>query len=135
MENTTSRDSILELSPLRKLSRMIFTMMAIEPVMVNLLAILLGLGILFLLNYPSLFPKIGKYHQYLTYAIYGLISLQTIRSATKSLFIPIIALLISGIGFLSISLNPHIPFFNMEFLKQLMLLGVIGVSAAIFVIK
>jgi hypothetical protein len=45
------------------------------------------------------------------------------------------ALASAGIGYAALVINPDWHYFSTEFLKQLMLLGVIGVSTAIFVIK
>jgi hypothetical protein len=123
-------NALLKKSVGHKLLRIIQVMVAIEPVLANIIAISLGLAVLLLLSFPVLFPTLGKYHLYLTYVIYALITFQTIKSSTKSLFIPFIAM-----SFAAHVINPDWHLLNIEFLKQLMLLGVIGIGTAIFVIK
>jgi len=95
----------------------------------------LATSILVLLNYPILFPKLGKYHHYFIYLIYGLILLQTIKSATKSLFIPVMAMIIAGVGIALLSLNPDWQFISFDVLKKMMLLGMIGVATSVFVMR
>jgi hypothetical protein len=75
MENASIENVIPKNSPIHKLLRMLLAMVAIEPVLMNIIAISLGLGILLLLTYPALLPKLGKYHVYLTYVIYALITI------------------------------------------------------------
>lgn len=135
MDPTPSEDLIPQYSRFYKLVRMVRAMLAFEPVMANIIAISLGLVVLLLLNYPILFPKLGKYHLYLTYAIYALITMQIIRSASKSLLIPFMAMAIAGVGYLILFINPGWHFFSSAILKHLMLLGVIGVATGIFVIR
>jgi hypothetical protein len=135
MENPSVANLSKKADVIFKLFKMLRAMIAFEPVLINLIAIGLGCGVLLLLSHPALFPKMGKYHLWLTYAIYVLITVQTIRSAAKSLFIPFLALMLSGIGYLCLSLYPDWHFISTAILKQLMLLSVIGIATAIFAIK
>jgi hypothetical protein len=133
MESTPTPIQTHRFILVEKLLKMMQASLAIEPILVNLLAITLAIGIVVLLNHPTLFPQLGKYHHYFTYVIYGLILLQTIKSANKSLFIPVIALAIAGAGFLLLRFNLDWQWVNLDELKKLMLLGVIGLGTAIFV--
>ena len=135
MENTLTKIQPNRFILVKKLLKMIQALLAIEPILINLVAIVLAMGILILLNYPTLFPKLGKYHQYLTYIIYALILIQTMKSATKSLFIPILAIVIAGLGMALLSFNPAWQFISLDVLKKMMLLGAIGVSISIFVMQ
>lgn len=120
---------------LGKLLKMLRILLAFDPIMANIIAIALAFGILALLNHPALFPKLGKYHLYFTYIIYGLIVLQTIKSSTKSVLIPLIALCIAGLGITMLNIHPDCHLIRIEWLKELMLLGVIGIMTSIFVIR
>lgn len=119
----------------KKLLNMIRVSLAIEPILANLVAIILGIGLFILLNHASLFPQLGKWHHFFMNVIYGLILLQTIKSATKSLFIPFMALSIAGFGMGLLSLMPDWALISLDTCKKLMLLGVIGVGTSIFVMK
>ena len=117
----------------KKLLALLRISLAVEPILVNLMAILLAIGLLVLLHYPILFPNLGHYHPYFTSIIYGLILLQTLKSATKSLLIPVIAIGIAGLGMLLLSFSPDASMLSLDTLKKMMLLGVIGVGMSVFV--
>ena len=119
----------------KKLLALLRTSLAVEPILVNLMAILLAMGLLVLLHYPSLFPNLGHYHPYFSWLIYGLILLQTLKSATKSLLIPVIAIGIAGLGMLLLSFSPDASMLSLDTLKKMMLLGVIGVGISVFVMR
>jgi hypothetical protein len=111
------------------------TAVAIEPIIANLFAIGIAIGLLVILNHPTLLPALGKYQKYLTYVMYGLIVLQTIRSARFSLLIPLLALTVASIGFFILGNHPHEVFFNVEELRKLMLLGVVGLAVSVLAIR
>lgn len=119
----------------KKLLSMVRLSLAIEPILANLVAIILGMGLFILLNHPSLLPQLGKWHHFFMNVIYGLILLQTIKSATKSLFLPMTTIAIAGIGIALLSLNPDWQLISLDTLKKMMLLGIIGVATSIFVMK
>lgn len=133
MENQLSEKTIFPI--IKKLFRMISTMLAIEPVLINIIAIGMAMAVLVLLNHPTLFPKLGKYHLYFINSIYILILIQTIKSSVKSSFIPFLALIAAALGYAILSLNPNLQVINVEVLQKLMLLGVIGVATTIFSIN
>lgn len=135
MEITLTNLPTNRFMPVKKLLDMIQTSLAIEPILINLFAIVLGIGVLILLNYPILFPSLGKYHRYFAYIIYGLVLLQTLKSAAKSLFIPVLAISIAGIGMVFLSLNPTSQWISLDILKKMMLLGTMGVGISIFVMR
>jgi hypothetical protein len=135
METMPTKKIFLENSSIQKMLKMILAMIAFEPVIANIIAICLASGILFLLSHPSLLPAMGKYHAYLTYTVYALILIQTMKSAMKSLFIPLAFLIISAIGFLALSQNPDWHFISIGLLKEMMLLSIVGGAVSVFVIK
>ena len=135
MENELTNITISHPPLINKLLRMMRAMIAFEPVMANVIAISLAIGALLLLSHPTLFPKLGKYHNYLAYFLYALIVIQTIKSSTKSLLIPLSALAIAGLNFIALSINPDWIALSIEYSKMLMLLGVIGIATSIIVIR
>ena len=119
----------------KKLRNLLQASLAIEPILIHLFAILLGIGVLILLNHPSLFPNLGKYHRYFTYSVYALILLQTLKSATKSLGISVLAISLAGLGMALLSLYPTCTGISIEVLKTMMLFGTIGIGVSIFVMR
>jgi len=111
-------------------------MTSIEPIIGNMIAIGLAVGILALLGHPSLFPKwLTKYHIYLTYAIYFGMSIQLLKSANQSILLPLLALAIAGIGFWAMNLEPKMQLVGVTTLQLVMLLGVLGMAISIIKIK
>jgi hypothetical protein len=135
MENISTPIQINRFSLPKKLLKMLQASVAIEPILVNLVAIILGMGLVILLNHPNLFPKLGKWHHFFINTTYGLILLQTIKSATRSLFIPVVVLCIAGVGIGLLNFIPICHWISLDFCKKLILLGVIGMGTSIFVMK
>jgi hypothetical protein len=126
MENLFSQNS-----GFYKLINVVRVMVAVEPVIINMIAMGLGFAILLLLNHSGLFPKLGIYQFYFKYLVCALITIQMIRSSTKSLFIPFLILAVAGIAYLAPTINPNLHFLKLEIIQQLMLLGVIGIGGFI----
>jgi hypothetical protein len=61
--------------------------------------------------------------------------LQTLKSASKSLFIPVLAISIASLGVVLLSFNPAWQYISVEILKKMMLLGAIGIGVSIFVMR
>jgi len=103
-------------------------MVALEPVMANLITIVLCGGSLYLLRFPHLLPNLGKYHAFLACSLQGLIAYQVIRSATQSLLLPLLAMIIAGVGiWLSQSdLGTGLPVLVLS--KDLLLVGILGIG-------
>jgi len=120
---------------IHKIAAISRAMISVEPIYSNIIALVLAAGILFLFNQPALFPNMGPYKNYMIYLLNGLIIMQTVKSATKSLLIPLFLLAIAGIGFVSRHYYPTLHLFKTEILQQLMLVGVIGIATSIFMIK
>jgi hypothetical protein len=94
--------------------RMITALLAFEPILANIIAIGMAIGILILLNHPALFPNLRKYHLYFFYTMYILIMIQTIKSSRKSAFIPLLALAPAALVYLILSLSPHAKIIDIE---------------------
>ncbi len=81
---------------------------ALEPIITNLIAIALCLGALLLLKFPEMLPNLGSYHKFYVYGIQGLAAFQIVKSASKSILLPLLAVFCASIGIL---LNFYSPEF------------------------
>jgi hypothetical protein len=106
---------------------------AVEPVISNIIAIVLCAGCLILLNYPALLPKLGKYHLYIIYAIKCLIGLQLIKAATKSLLLSFSAIALAGIA-LWLCYSGLFFVGTQAIWQQMMVMGILGLGISIIFI-
>ncbi len=105
-------------------------MIAYECVINNIIGLMLGLLALAILEHPSFLPKLGVWYKYLTYFIEALLVYQCIKSAIKSLLIPLMVVLIAGMGFAAIQFNFDWTWLNVLWLQKIMLVGIIGVATS-----
>ncbi len=83
-------------------------MLSIEPIVGNVIAIGLALGLLILLGHADFFPKwLVKYHHYLSIGIYFSITIQLLKSASHSILLPLAAIGIAGAGFVAQNVEPE----------------------------
>ncbi|MCW5590203.1 MAG: hypothetical protein KIT27_11155 [Legionellales bacterium] len=107
----------------------------VEPILVNIFAIIFCVGVLFLLNQPELMPNMGHYHQYLIIGVKFLLALQIIRSSSKSLILPLSAILIAIAGItLHLNYSMHFPV-SVNELKELLVVGILGVCVCCFYLR
>jgi hypothetical protein len=110
------------------------SLFSIEPIITNLIALTICGVILFMLSYKDLIPNLGKYYLYLYRAVQFLACIQVIRSARKSLVIPLLVLLIAGIG-LGTHFMPDLLPLSLSTFKEMMLVGLIGLAVTVFYIR
>lgn len=111
-------------------------MLSIEPVIGNIIAIGLALGLLVLLGHADFFPKwLVKYHHYLSIGIYLSITIQLLKSASHSILLPLAAIGIAGAGFVAQNVEPEWQLLATATLQEFMLLGVLGMVIAIIKIR
>ncbi len=103
---------------------------AIEPIIINIIALALCCGIWFIVN-TQLIPYLGKWQPYVLHAVQLLAAYQVIKSANKSLLIPSITILIALIGFYGNQYFPQI-IGHLNIYKTIMLVGVIGLARSIW---
>ena len=107
--------------------------LAIDPIITNIMALSLCAGLLFILESKEFSPHLGKYHN-IGYRIIQLLACyQVIKSAKKSLLLPLLTIIVSIAGILA----HHYSFgFLVEIgtLQKMMLLGVIAAAVTIFYI-
>ena len=111
------------------------SMVSYESIIHHLIALGLCFLGLTLLSFPALFPHLGKYHTYLTYLFYTAAVLQFVKSATESLFMPLLCLIAAGVGLLIEHYG--IPASTLAGInpKTLMLMGVVGLLVSVYTLK
>jgi hypothetical protein len=110
-------------------------MSAFDPIIPNLIAVGLCALALTLLSFPGLVPNMGKYHAYLCYAIDAVAVCQVIKSATKSLLLPLMVIIVASLGLtLGYLFAPFAAVIPLLVFKKLMLMGVVGVGVSAFTV-
>lgn len=71
---------------------------AIEPVISNMLLISICFGAIYILDCKSITPNLGKIRFFIYHGLQMIAALQVVFSAKKSLFLPLISLLVGIIG-------------------------------------
>jgi hypothetical protein len=109
-------------------------MLSIEPIIGNVIAIALAIGVLALLNHHEFFPSWlhGKWGLYLGYAVQTGIVIQFLKSASCSIILPVLALSFAAAGFALQNFEPDVHLLTTTVLQQCMFLGVLGMVISIY---
>lgn len=107
---------------------------AIEPVISNIIAIAICLGVLMLLKFPEMLPHLGKYYKYCIYAAEGLAAYQIIKSSSKSLCLPVTAIMVASMGVLMDVYITKLPYINISTWRDIAMVGIVGVGLSVFFI-
>ena len=109
-------------------------LVSIEPIIGNVIAIALAIGLLALLKHHEFFPGWlnGKWGRYLGYAVDVGIVIQFLKSASCSIILPLLALGIAATGFVLQNLEPDAHLLTTAVLQQCMFLGVLGMVISIY---
>jgi hypothetical protein len=111
--------------------RMFKALFAVEPIIINFIALFLCAGILYVATSKDFMPDIGKYHKYIFHFIQFLACYQIVLSAKKSLLLPVSTLIIS-IGAIVLFKNSGDYLIPITILREMVLLGVLGTAVSIF---
>lgn len=111
------------------------SVLSIDAIVMNILALLLCCILLVILNQKNMIPSLGKYHHFLYQAVELLACLQVCRSAKRSLFLPVLLMLLAGVLMVDGELLKSVISISLDMLKQIMLLGIIGMCVSIFNIR
>lgn len=103
--------------------------LSIKPILPNAFALVLGFLILYVLGTSNLLPPMPNViRTTLKWAVYGLLFYQVIRSAFKSIILPIGLVLIAGIGFMFLAQHwVSSTWINATWLQAAMLVGIVGI--------
>lgn len=106
-------------------------MLSIRPVIGNVIALLIA-GLLFY----YLFHEIGEkwflaYQRYFSIGIQLFAAIQIIKSGTRSLILPFLALVIGGIASHSLHVDQTLFHFSKSFYEHLMIVGIIGLAMSV----
>lgn len=120
---------------LQRIASCFRSMLAFEPIITNSIALALCCAALLIVKHPTLLPAMGKYYGYFSMLLRCLAAWQVILSARKSLLLPLLTLLVAGVGFILVAQHVELAWLPMALLKNLMLLGLIGLAVSIFSIR
>ncbi len=107
------------------------TMFALRPVIGNMISLVLTLTVLFyIFNYLD-GTMYAKYKNYFAVGIQLTAALQIIKSGTRSLILPFLALVIGAMVSQTLGDNQSLLHFNKLFYQHLMVVGMIGLGVSI----
>lgn len=118
---------------LRGFAATIKRLIALEPVIPNIIAVILCVSAIMLIGHKDILPNIGKCHTYLNTLLQGLAAYQIIRSSAKSLLLPLITISIAIVGLTMIQHAPSL--ISKNIFQDLVLVGIIGVTITVFKIN
>ncbi len=108
---------------------------SIDSIMMNIVALILCGVMLFILDQKEWIPNMGKNHLYLYRAAQLLACLQIFRSATRSLILPVAVILFAGSAIINYTvLHAALPI-SLSTLREMMLIGIIGMGISIFYLR
>ena len=111
---------------------MLKALFAIEPVIPNVIALILCAIALYILGCKNFIPDIGKYHKYFYNAFQLLFGYQVIISAKKSLLLPLVTIFSSIV---TIAFNIDSTLVPVNVLRELVLLGLAGIAMSVFYLR
>jgi hypothetical protein len=116
---------------LYRMKELLQILFALEPIMINVIALVLCGVMLFVLGFRDAMPNLGKYHSYLYHGIQFLACYQVIMSGKKSLMLPLLTILIAGIGVAAHRHSVPLPI-DLSILKDMVVVGIVGTALSIF---
>lgn len=106
-------------------------MFSVRPVIGNIIALLLaGIALYYIFNEIKE-PWFIKYQNYFGIGIQLFAALQIIKSGSRSLLLPVLALVVGGIASHSLSADQTLFHFGRAFFEHLTIVGVIGIGISI----
>ncbi len=109
-------------------------MFSFRPIIGNVIALLLSMVALYYIFHEVDMAGFGKYRSYFAIGIQIFAAIQIIKSATRSLLLPILAMIVGGSIAHSIGAHELLLHFDKAFYEHLMITGIIGLGVAILTI-
>ncbi len=109
-------------------------MFSFRPIIGNVIALLLSMVALYYIFHEVDMAGFGKYRSYFAIGIQIFAAIQIIKSATRSLLLPILAMIVGGSIAHSIGTHELLLHFDKAFYEHLMITGIIGLGVAILTI-
>lgn len=106
-------------------------MFSVRPILGNIIALLLsGIALFYIFKEVNL-AGFAKYQWYFAIGIQIFAAIQIIKSGTRALLLPVLALVLGGLAAHSLSGNQTLFHFNQLFYQHLMIVGIIGLGVSI----
>ena len=109
-------------------------MFSLRPVIGNIIALLLSCLILYYLFYEVRIHGFTKYQSYFEIGIQLLAALQVIKSGTRSLILPFLALVVGTVVAHTLPHNQTLFHFGQVFYQRMMIVGIIGLAVSVLAI-
>lgn len=130
---TGTEINILNVGLVRNFNDTIKSLLRIDVIFNNVIALVLCSGILLILPHKSLMPDMGKYHHVFYVCVQFLAAYQILKSAKKSLILPLLTI---GVSLLGMCLQDYISFlFDLDTLKKMLLIGLLGMALCTFYVR
>ncbi|MEM9242837.1 MAG: hypothetical protein AAGA27_02110 [Pseudomonadota bacterium] len=113
----------------RLLSRLI-NMFSPQPIIGNIIALLIALGALYYVFNFLQTTSLARYHDYFAIGIQLFAALQIIKSGTRSLLLPAIAVIVGVIAYQQLQVGQLLFAFDRDFYLHLSVVGIIGLAAS-----
>ncbi len=109
-------------------------MFSVRPIIGNIIALLIaGIALFYIFDEVNV-TGFGKYQSYFAMGIEIFAAIQIIKSATRGLLLPFLALTIGGTIAHSLGADQSLLHFNKAFYEGLMITGIIGLGVAVLCI-
>lgn len=109
-------------------------MFSLRPIMGNIIALMMsGIALFYIFNKVEM-AGFQDYENYFGLGIQITAALQIIKSATRGLLLPVLALLIGGSAAHTLGAHDTLLHFNKTFFQYLMLTGIVGLGVAVLTI-
>ena len=106
-------------------------MFSLRPIIGNIIALLIaGIALFYIFNEVNM-TGFEKYQSYFAIGIQIFAAIQIIKSATRGLLLPFLALIIGGSIAHSLGAHETLLHFNKAFYQHLMITGIIGLGVAV----
>lgn len=106
-------------------------MFSLRPIIGNIIALLIaGIALFYIFNEIDM-AGFGKYQSYFAIGIQIFAAIQIIKSATRGLLLPFLALIVGGTIAHSLGADQTLLHFNKTFYEHLMITGIIGLGVAV----
>lgn len=120
---------------IKKVVRDLICMTSIKPVVVNLIAVLLAVALFYFISETEVIPKNSTAILFCKHIVELLIIIQLFKSATKSLFFPILITSITALLVLAIHIFPEYHLLSHETIRNLIIISAIALGISILKIN
>ena len=106
-------------------------MFSLRPIIGNIIALLISMVALYYIFHEVDMAGFGEYKNYFAIGIQIFAAIQIIKSATRGLLLPFLALIVGGTIAHTLGAHQTLLHFNKAFYEHLMIVGIIGLGVAV----